>query len=77
MHILSEVDVKGHDSTPPRAKPEGNIKLIPLHPEDEDKCVHIGAELLPKQKLKLLAGLRANEDIFAWSPNDLQVCQES
>ena len=44
------------------AKPEGNTKRVPLRLENQDKCVHIRAELAPKAEANLLSTLHSNED---------------
>lgn len=51
--------------------PLGHTKSVQLFPEDPTKCVFIGKDLYLQEKGELLAFLRENQDIFAWSLNDL------
>ncbi|KAJ8458599.1 hypothetical protein OPV22_031525 [Ensete ventricosum] len=44
------------------------LLLDPSHP---DKLVKVGSGLTESQQVQLIEFLRKNEDVFAWSPNDM------
>ena len=77
IHAMTEEDSKDPPSAhpghrcPPRPQPEGDIKLVPIHQDQHDQTFRIGAVLTYGQEAQLLAVLRGNLDIFAWSPQDL------
>ena len=60
----------GHHG-PPRPKREGDIKHLPIHPDQPNRTFQIRADLNSKQETQLLAVLQGNLDTFAWSPQDL------
>jgi hypothetical protein len=62
-------DVKRHAGN---IEPAETVKSVPLDPSsDASKQVRIGSELGPKQEAVLVDFLRANADVFAWSPSDM------
>jgi len=53
-------------------EPAEGMKKIPLDPNHSDgKVLTISADLDPKLEAMLVDFLRANADIFAWSPSDM------
>ncbi|CAL2245953.1 unnamed protein product [Prunus armeniaca] len=52
-------------------KPEEDIELIPLDPDQPDKKARIGWRLSPDEKVELTTFLQNNKDMFAWSPSDM------
>jgi hypothetical protein len=53
-------------------EPAEAVKSVPLDPSnDAGKKVRIGSELDPKYEAVLVDFLRANAEIFAWSPSDM------
>ena len=46
-------------------------KLVP------DKCVHIGSDIEPSEKEKLVQFIATNADIFGWPAKDLQGLAET
>jgi hypothetical protein len=53
-------------------EPAKVVKSVPLDPSnDADKKVRISSELDPEQEAVLIDFLRANAEIFAWSPSDM------
>ncbi|CAL8083178.1 unnamed protein product [Prunus armeniaca] len=52
-------------------KPEEDIELIPLDPDQPDKKARIGSRLSPDEKVELTTFLQNNKDMFAWSPSDM------
>jgi hypothetical protein len=53
-------------------EPAEAVKFVSLDPSnDADKQVRIGSELDPKEEAVLVDFLRANAEIFAWSPSDM------
>jgi hypothetical protein len=62
-------DVKRHAGN---FEPAETVKSVPLDPSiDASKQVRIGSELDPKYEAVLVDFLRANADVFAWSPSDM------
>lgn len=49
-----------------------HTKKVPLFEDRPERTVIISSEHYLREQAELLAYLRANEDVFAWSPNDLQ-----
>ena len=60
----------GHHD-PLRPQPEGDIKRIPIHPDQPYQAIQIGADLTSEQEAQLLAVLQGNLDTFVWSLQDL------
>jgi hypothetical protein len=53
-------------------EPAETVKSIPLDPSnDASKQIRIGSELNPKLEAVLVDFLRANTEVFAWSPSDM------
>ena len=48
------------------------VKKVPLDEHLPDKMVTINATLEPEEEKELLEFLRKNQDVFAWSANDLR-----
>ena len=44
---------------------------INLDPEDSEKKVLVGAQLMKEEKEKMTKCLKRNSDIFAWSDRDI------
>ncbi|KAJ8506676.1 hypothetical protein OPV22_007562 [Ensete ventricosum] len=44
---------------------------LSLDPNRPDKLVKVGSELTKNQQVQLIDFLRKNDDVFAWSPNDM------
>jgi hypothetical protein len=62
-------DVKRHAGN---FEPAETVKSVPLDPNsDASKQVRIGSGLDPTQEAVLVDFLRANADVFAWSPSDM------
>jgi hypothetical protein len=62
-------DVKRHAGN---FEPAETVKSVPLDPSnDASKQIRIGSELDPKLEAVLVDFLRANADVFAWSPSDM------
>ena len=55
----------------PKAKPEGQLRRLPLRDDCPEKTVALGAELPPSEADAILGVLRANADAFAWGPEDI------
>ena len=53
-----------------RPIPDGNFDLVPFR-DDPSKCFKIGKELLELVRAQLIACLRENADLFAWSAADM------
>ena len=77
IHTMTQEDSKDPPSAhpghryPPRPQPKGDIKLVPIHQDQPDRTIQIGADLASGQEAQLLAVLQSNLDIFAWSSQDL------
>lgn len=56
----------------PRAHPEREVKIVPLHPGKPERSVQLAADLTEQMEADLLTFLWENEDVFAWTPSDLQ-----
>jgi hypothetical protein len=53
-------------------EPAETVKSVPLDPSnDASKQIRIGSELNPKLEAVLVDFLRANTEVFAWSPLDM------
>jgi hypothetical protein len=53
-------------------EPAETVKSVPLDPSnDASKQIRIGSELNPKLEAVLVDFLRANTEVFAWSPSDM------
>jgi hypothetical protein len=53
-------------------EPAEAVKSVPLDPSnDASKQVRIGSELDPKLEAVLVDFLRANAEVFVWSPSDM------
>ncbi|XP_020412788.1 uncharacterized protein LOC109947270 [Prunus persica] len=52
-------------------KPEEDVELIPLDPDQPDRKVRIGSRLSPEEKVELTTFLRSNKDMFAWLLSDM------
>jgi hypothetical protein len=62
-------DVKRHTGN---FEPAEAVKSVALDPNnDACKQVRIGSELDPKQEAVHVDFLRANAEVFAWSPSDM------
>jgi hypothetical protein len=62
-------DVKRHAGN---FEPAEAVKSVPLNPSDDAcKQVRIGSELDPKLEAVLVDFLRANAEVFAWSPSNM------
>lgn len=55
-----------------RACSEGKTKTVALRSEQLEKMVQLAADLPEQMEFALLPFLRENEDVFAWTPSDLQ-----
>ncbi|CAL9022511.1 unnamed protein product [Prunus brigantina] len=52
-------------------KPEEDVELILLDPDQPDKTARIGSRLSSDEKVELTTFLQNNRDMFAWSPSDM------
>ncbi|CAL9000951.1 unnamed protein product [Prunus brigantina] len=52
-------------------KPEEDVELVPLDPDQPDKKARIGSHLSPNEKVELTTFLQNNKDMFTWSPSDI------
>ena len=55
----------------PRAQATEDTKRAPLSKLAPEKCVHIGTDLAPQERDRLIDFLHESKDIFTWSTNDL------
>jgi hypothetical protein len=63
------LDVKRHAGN---FEPAETVKSVPLDPSnDASKQIRISSELDPKLEEVLVDFLRANAEVFAWSPSDM------
>ncbi|GMH26687.1 hypothetical protein Nepgr_028530 [Nepenthes gracilis] len=54
-----------------QAQPGEATDLVPLDPGEPDKCVQVGGSLTGQLRDELIAFLRMNADLFAWTPADM------
>ncbi|XP_020412829.1 uncharacterized protein LOC109947303 [Prunus persica] len=52
-------------------KPKEDVELVPLDPDKPERKARIGSRLSHEEKIELVALLRNNKDVFAWSPSDM------
>ncbi|CAL2257352.1 unnamed protein product [Prunus armeniaca] len=52
-------------------KPEEDVELIPLDPDQPDKKVRISSRLSPDEKVELTTFLKNNKDMFPWSSSNM------
>jgi len=64
-----EADSK--ETAEPRAEAVEDTLKTPLSALVPEKCVHVGSYLIEDEKNGLVAFLHENQDVFAWSTNDL------
>lgn len=70
--LLEESEEPSSTCYVPRACPEGEIKTVSLQPEQLERMIQLPANLSEEVEATLLDFLRENEDVFAWTPIDLQ-----
>jgi len=57
---------------PQKQSPKATPKRSLLHETDLSKTIQLSADLQQEEEQTLLALLMQNEDVFAWSPNDIK-----
>ncbi|KAM0860250.1 hypothetical protein ACQ4PT_046658 [Festuca glaucescens] len=78
IHVVlenSEMQEKDDDECPEHqkpARPGGQTKNVQLRSNGAEREVMIGAEMMEDEERRLMQFLRSNEDVFAWSPSDIQ-----
>ncbi|GMG98304.1 hypothetical protein Nepgr_000144 [Nepenthes gracilis] len=63
---VGELDYRD-ETTLQQAQPGEATDLVPLNPEEPEKCVQIGGSLTGTLRAELIAFLQRNADIFAWT----------
>ncbi|GKV02708.1 hypothetical protein SLEP1_g15104 [Rubroshorea leprosula] len=63
------VDNRPEDET--RAAPVEDVEEVQIDDRDPSRKTQIGTKLNPKERAKLIAFLRANNDVFAWTSADM------
>ncbi|GKV15370.1 hypothetical protein SLEP1_g26164 [Rubroshorea leprosula] len=63
------VDNRPEDET--RAAPVEDVEEVQIDDRDPSRKKHIGTKLNPDERAKLIAFLRANKDVFAWTSADM------
>ena len=56
----------------PKAEATKDTLKTPLSVLVPEKCIHVGSDLTKCDKDSLIAFLHENQDVFAWSANDLE-----
>ncbi|XP_020421250.1 uncharacterized protein LOC109949591 [Prunus persica] len=59
------------ESIAPQAEPMEDLELVTLHDDIPDRQVRIGTSISPELRSDLVALLRLNSEVFAWSYNDM------
>ncbi|GKU99519.1 hypothetical protein SLEP1_g12359 [Rubroshorea leprosula] len=54
-----------------KAKPVEPVETVPLNPDVPERTVKIGTKLIEKERAELLEFLRANQDVFAWTTDEM------
>ncbi|KAI0519511.1 hypothetical protein KFK09_006960 [Dendrobium nobile] len=67
---IEDFDLRNVD-IPQKASPVEELDCVSLSDEHPTRTVQIGSLLLEEEKAKYVDFLRANQDIFAWSPADM------
>ncbi|GKV04800.1 hypothetical protein SLEP1_g16907 [Rubroshorea leprosula] len=68
-YITSIVDNRPEDET--RAAPVENVEEVLIDDRDPSRKTQIGTRLNPEERVALIAFLRANNDVFAWTSADM------
>ncbi|GKV48140.1 hypothetical protein SLEP1_g54971 [Rubroshorea leprosula] len=63
------VDNRPEDET--RAAPVEDVEEVPIDDRDPSRKMQIGTRLNPEERADLIAFLRANSDVFAWTSTDM------
>ncbi|GKV42967.1 hypothetical protein SLEP1_g50318 [Rubroshorea leprosula] len=63
------VDNRPEDET--RAAPVEDVEEVQIDDKDPSWKTHIGTKLNPEERAELIAFLRANKDVFAWTSADM------
>ncbi|GKV34076.1 hypothetical protein SLEP1_g42498 [Rubroshorea leprosula] len=63
------IDNRPEDET--RATPVEDVEEVQLHDRYQNRTTQIGTRLNPKERTELIAFLRANKDVFAWTSVDM------
>ena len=67
--LNEEADIK--ETTEPRAEAAEDTLKTPLFALVPEKCVHIGSDLAEDERNNIVTFVHENQDVFAWSANDL------
>ncbi|GKV17685.1 hypothetical protein SLEP1_g28154 [Rubroshorea leprosula] len=54
-----------------KAEPVEPVEIVPLNPDVMERTVKIGTRLIEKEQAELLKFLRANQDVFAWTTDEM------
>ncbi|GKV11533.1 hypothetical protein SLEP1_g22782 [Rubroshorea leprosula] len=54
-----------------KAEPVELVETIPLNPNELEKMVKIGTKLIEEERMELLEFLKANQDVFAWTTDEM------
>ncbi|GKV47282.1 hypothetical protein SLEP1_g54195 [Rubroshorea leprosula] len=54
-----------------KAEPVELVETAPLNPDVPERTVKIGTKLTEKERVELLEFLRANQDVFAWTTDEM------
>ncbi|GKV12353.1 hypothetical protein SLEP1_g23508 [Rubroshorea leprosula] len=69
LYHLKIVDNRPDDET--RAAPIKDVEEVLIDDRDPSRKMQIGTRLNPKERAELIAFLRANNDVFAWTSADM------
>ncbi|GKV15552.1 hypothetical protein SLEP1_g26334 [Rubroshorea leprosula] len=54
-----------------KAEPIEPVEIVPLNSDVPERTVKIGTKLTKKERVELLEFLRANQDVFAWTTDEM------
>ncbi|GKV09734.1 hypothetical protein SLEP1_g21190 [Rubroshorea leprosula] len=54
-----------------KAEPVEPVETVPLNPDMPERTVKIGTKLTKKERVELLEFLRVNQDVFAWTTDEM------
>ncbi|GKV37979.1 hypothetical protein SLEP1_g45937 [Rubroshorea leprosula] len=54
-----------------KAEPVEPVETVPLNPDVPERTVKIGTKLTEEERAELLEFLRVNQDVFAWTTNEM------
>ncbi|GLT99508.1 hypothetical protein SLE2022_169450 [Rubroshorea leprosula] len=59
------------ESVEQKAEPVEPVETVPLNPDVPERTVKIGTKLTEEERAELLKFLRANQDVFAWTTDEM------